>query len=155
MNSQRDSFIKNLIDQLGQKKSILGEKLTQAKKKMITAAEREKGSWSDHSMRDAEEEVAILTQQLEKVKGQIKEIENLSRKKITPNKVGQGSIVTAKINGEKQTFFLINSQVADQKIGLLSTQSLIGKALVGKKESQRFTVHLQTGSFEIKIIKLI
>lgn len=155
MNQKYESFLKGFLDNLTKKKSVFEEKIAQAKKKMAQAAKREQGSWSDHSIRDAEEGIALLIQHLKTVEDQIKEIKSFSRSKISSDKIALGSMVTAEIDGKKQTFVLVGSPVGNLEEGFLSIQSPIGKALVGKKEGQRFTVPLQTGSLEVKVVKLI
>jgi len=153
MNKKREEFIKNLLKNLNQKKSGLEEKINQAKKRM-GKAESARTSWSDHTLTDIEEEIAIFNQQLKAVTSQIKEIESLSKQKIPSDKVAVGSLVTVEVGGEKQTFFLISSPVASLEQNLLSTHSPIGKALIGKKEGQAFTLPTPAGSLKVKILNV-
>ena len=152
MNQTRQDLITNLLDKLGQKKSRLEIKIAQAGKRMRKAAAREKASWSDHSIRDAEEEIAILTQQLKTTEAQIKEIKSLSKQKTSSDRAALGSVITIEIDGEKQTFLLIGSPMANFEQGILSTQSPLGKALIGKKGGQNFTISTPTGSLEVKVL---
>lgn len=138
MNHKREEFVKNLLKNLNQKKVGLEEKIARAKKR-IGETEGPMQSWSSHAHADIEEGIAILNQQLNAVEVQIKEIESLSRQKIPSDKVAAGSLVTVETDDEKQTFFLVSSPVASFEEGLLSTQSPLGKALLGKKEGQTFT----------------
>jgi len=153
MNKKRGEFVKNLLKNLNQKKSGLEEKINQAKKRM-GKAESARTSWSDHTLVDIEEEITILNQQLKAVTSQIKEIESLSKQKIPSDKVAVGSLVTVEVGGEKQTFFLISSPVASLEQNLLSTHSPIGKALIGKKEGQAFTLPTPAGSLKVKILNV-
>lgn len=156
MEQKRLVFIKNLLDNLSQKRLVIEGKMAQTKRQMIEAAEREKASWSDHSIRDAEEGLALLMEQLKTLKSQIEETESLSRQKISSRKeVALGNIVTVKIEEEKQTLLLINSPAADFGQGFLSAQSPIGKALIGVKKNQKVTIPTPSGYLRIKVLEIM
>lgn len=153
MNPQRNKFLEKLINQLNKKKSGLEEKIAQAKKRM-SEAEGPMQSWSDHTQADIEEEIAILIQQHKTIESQIKEIKGLFQQKIPSGEAALGSIVAVEIDGERDTFFLINSQIANFEQGLLSIQSPLGKTLVGKKEGQNFALPAPTAPLKVKVLKV-
>lgn len=143
---------KSLITRLMKKEDWLEKKIAQAKRKM-GKVEGPMQSWSSHAQTDIKGELHLLLQQLKTVKGQLHEVRKRTNPKPKQKTVTAGSIVTIEIDDEKKTFLLIDSPSGSPEQSLLSTQSPIGKALIGKKEGQSFTISTPTGPLKIKITK--
>jgi transcription elongation factor GreA len=92
------------------------------------------------------------------VEGRIQELERvLANAKIIeePQKadfVRIGARVTVEgSDGEKETYHLVGSQEADPRRGLVSNESPIGRALLGKRVGDEVTVVAPGGSFALRI----
>jgi transcription elongation factor GreA len=57
-------------------------------------------------------------------------------------------------DGEEQTYYLVGSQEADPRKGLISNESPIGRALIGKRAGEEVTVVAPGGSFDIKVLAI-
>jgi len=80
------------------------------------------------------------------VEGRISDLtEILKRAQIISPKIGQkvvslGSTVVVEVEGEKDEFTLVGSLEADPSKGLISNESIVGKALLGAKVGDVVTV---------------
>jgi len=78
---------------------------------------------------------------------------NLDR--IPHDKVGFGSTVHLKdANGQTITYSLVMPEDADVELGLISTASPIGRALLSKEEGDEVTVTTPNGSKRFEVVKL-
>ena len=67
-----------------------------------------------------------------------------------------GSVVTVKEEGEpdKETYTIVGSTEADPQEGLISNESPIGSALLGKKKGDKVTVSTPGGEIMFKVVKV-
>ena len=56
--------------------------------------------------------------------------------------------------GEEETYYLVGSQEADPRRGLISNESPIGRALLGKRVGDEVTVVAPAGAFNLKILDI-
>jgi transcription elongation factor GreA len=56
--------------------------------------------------------------------------------------------------GEQETYSLVGSHEADPRRGLISNESPIGRALMGKREGDEVTVVAPAGAFNLKILEI-
>jgi transcription elongation factor GreA len=56
--------------------------------------------------------------------------------------------------GEEETYYLVGSSEADPRRGLISNESPIGRALIGKKVGEEVTVVAPAGAFNLKILDI-
>jgi len=126
-----------------------------------TVAERlkhakELGDLSENSeYQEARDEQARL-------EGKIAELEDLLRNSAIIEKsvnvaggVRVGSKVTVKKGGETRIFSIVGSNESKPNEGLISNESPIGQALIGKKEGEKTTVVTPTGiTVEYAIISI-
>jgi transcription elongation factor GreA len=56
--------------------------------------------------------------------------------------------------GEEETYFLVGSHEADPRRGLISNESPIGRALLGKRVGEEVTVVAPAGAFNLKILEI-
>ncbi|TSC52229.1 MAG: transcription elongation factor GreA [Parcubacteria group bacterium LiPW_41] len=116
-----------------------------------TVAERlkhakELGDLSENSeYQEARDEQARL-------EGKIAELEDLLRNSAIIEKTGNGtggvrvgSKVTVKKGSEKRVFTIVGSNESKPTEGLISNESPIGQALIGKKDGDKVTVVTPTG----------
>ena len=56
--------------------------------------------------------------------------------------------------GDEETYYLVGSHEADPRRGLISNESPIGRALIGKREGAEVTVVAPAGAFNLKILEI-
>ncbi|MBV9578465.1 MAG: transcription elongation factor GreA [Chloroflexi bacterium] len=57
-------------------------------------------------------------------------------------------------DGEEETYYLVGSQEADPRRRLISNESPIGRALIGKRVGDEVTVVAPAGAFNLKILEI-
>jgi transcription elongation factor GreA len=97
------------------------------------------------------------------VEGRIQELERmLSNAKVieepttgVADYVRMGShIKVSDSEGEEETYYLVGSHEADPRRGLISNESPIGRALIGKRVGDEVTVVAPAGAFNLKILEI-
>jgi transcription elongation factor GreA len=56
--------------------------------------------------------------------------------------------------GDEETYYLVGSHEADPRKGLISNESPIGRALIGKRVGDEVTVVAPAGAFNLKILEI-
>lgn len=91
----------------------------------------------------------------------IMHLENIVRTAKVVNKKGTnghveiGSTVDVEMKSNKMTFEIVGSNEADPTGGKISNESPIGKAFLGKKKGEKFTVELPNGKkVDYKILSI-
>ena len=56
--------------------------------------------------------------------------------------------------GDEQTYYLVGSHEADPRRGLISNESPVGRALLGKKVGETASVVAPGGSFDLKVLHI-
>lgn len=91
------------------------------------------------------------------IEGRIQEIEDMVKNAeiITAstqhNNVAIGSTVTVNVNGADKTYTIVGSNEANPLEGRISNESMVGKALLGKKIGDMVTITAPAGDMEYKI----
>ena len=95
------------------------------------------------------------------VEGRIQELERmLSAAKVIEEParsdfVRMGSHVkVVDSEGEEETYYLVGSHEADPRKGLISNESPIGRALIGKRVGDEVVVVAPAGSFTLKVLDI-
>lgn len=70
------------------------------------------------------------------------------------DQVGFGNSVTVELSGKEYTYKLVGTEESDPKNGVLSLESPIGKALLGKKVGAKALVEMPDRKIEYKITKI-
>jgi transcription elongation factor GreA len=91
-------------------------------------------------------------QELERMLASAKVIEEPSTR---PDYVRLGAhIKVVDQEGEQETYYLVGSHEADPRRGLISNESPIGRALIGKRVDDEVTVVAPAGAFTLKILEI-
>ena len=69
-------------------------------------------------------------------------------------KMGSHVRVVGADDGEEETYYLVGSQEADPRRGLISNESPMGRALIGKRVGDEVTVVAPAGSFGLRILEI-
>jgi len=94
------------------------------------------------------------------IEGRISEIEEIIKNAeiITQNSHGTtvtiGSTVTIKASGQEKKYLIVGSNEANPKEGKISNESLVGKALLGKKAGNKFKVTTPAGEIDYEILTI-
>jgi len=121
------------------------------------AEARDKGDLSENAEYDAAKDAQGLMEakiaQLEEIVGNARVIDETT---IDISKVSILSKVTIKNlkNNAKFTYLLVSEEEADLKAGKISTQSPIGKGLLGKKVGETAKIQTPGGTIEFEIIDI-
>ena len=93
------------------------------------------------------------------IEGRIQEIEHMLKySEVIESKhegsVGLGSVVKVEMDGDKMEYEIVGSTEADPISGKISSDSPIGKALVGGKSGEKVSAKTPGGVIEIKIVSV-
>ena len=95
------------------------------------------------------------------LEGRILEIEEILRQAVIIEKdaptdqVSVGNKVTiVEEDGEPETYTLVGAQEADPRDGMISNESPIGNALLGKKTGDEVTVETPSGQIVFSVLKI-
>jgi len=69
----------------------------------------------------------------------------------TSDTIGVGDKVKAEINGQENNFIIVGPSEADPSAGLISNESPLGKALIGKKVGDTVEIEVPAGKIVYKI----
>lgn len=131
--------------------------LMNVQRKKIAAALKEAKEFGDLSENaswdDAKERQAFI-------EGRIAEIENILKNAVEIEQ-GKGDVVTVgstvhvELEEGEQEFRIVGSTEADPETGMISNESPIGKALLGKKPGDEVEVEVPAGTIVYKIQKIV
>ena len=94
------------------------------------------------------------------IEGRIAEIEEIIKNAeiIATNGHGTnvtiGSTVTIKASGSEKRYTIVGSNEANPKEGKISNESLVGRALLGRKAHEKFKVTTPSGDIEYEIASI-
>lgn len=94
------------------------------------------------------------------IEGRIQEIEDIIKNTEIIATGGHGSIVTIgttviiKIDGKEKKYTIVGSNEANPHEGRISNESLVGKALLGRKAKEKFKVSTPAGEMEYEIVSI-
>lgn len=104
----------------------------------------------------AKERQRYVDARLSQLKSRLAEFSMIDMSKIPRDKVGLGSTVQVLDldKDEEVTYKLVASEEADAAKGLISTNSPIGRGLLGKKEGDEVAIPIPGGLRKMEIIRL-
>jgi transcription elongation factor GreA len=94
------------------------------------------------------------------IEGRIAEIEEIVKNAeiITTNSHGTsvtiGSTAHIKVNGQERKYTIVGSNEANPKEGKISNESVVGKAVLGRKANEKFKVATPAGEMEYEIVSI-
>ncbi len=101
----------------------------------------------------AREEQSFIEGRIQEIEDIIKNAEIISTSS-QHNNVTIGSTTVITVNGNEKKYKIVGSNEANPKEGKISNESLIGKALLGKKSGDKFKVTTPAGDMEYEIISI-
>ncbi len=121
------------------------------------AEARDKGDLSENAEYDAAKDAqGHLEAKIAQLEDLMSYARLLDESNIDTSKVSILSRVTikSKKNGALVTYMLVSEEEADLKAGKISTQSPIGKGLLGKKKGEMAKIKTPAGEIEFEIIDI-
>ena len=94
------------------------------------------------------------------IEGRIQEIEDMIKNAeiITAHAHGStvtiGSTVNVKVGSNQKKYTIVGSNEANPKEGKISNESLVGKALLGRKVNEKFGVATPAGEMQYEIVSI-
>ncbi|MEI7819067.1 MAG: transcription elongation factor GreA [bacterium] len=131
--------------------------LVNVQRRKIAAALKEAKEFGDLSENaswdDAKERQAFI-------EGRIAEIEHILMNSVAiaetkSDIVAVGSTVHVELEDGEQKFQIVGSTEADPEQGMISNESPIGRALIGKKPGDEISVEVPAGTIIYKITKIV
>ncbi len=101
----------------------------------------------------AREEQSFIEGRIMEIEDMIKNAEIITASTQRSN-VTIGSTITVKVGGEEKTYSIVGSNEANPLEGKISNESLVGRALLGKKAGDKVTVTTPAGDKEYEIISI-
>ena len=143
---------KQLEDRLIELKTV---KRAEVSKKIGIA--REFGDLSENAEYDAaKEEQGMIESEIAEIEEKLRNCEIIDKSNLNTKVVSVGSIVKLYdiTFDEEIEYQIIGSTESDPFKGLISNESPVGKALLGKKKGETINVKTATGSVEYKILDI-
>ena len=104
----------------------------------------------------AKERQRLVEARISMLQKRVSEISLMNLDKIPKDKVGFGSTVHLKdAQGQTVVYQLVMPEDANPELGMISTASPIGRALVNKEEGDEVTVTTPNGSRRFEVVKLV
>jgi transcription elongation factor GreA len=156
MAKQISYYTKEGLEKLTQELSTLKTKGRADIAKQIAEA-RDKGDLSENAEYDAAKDAqGHLEAKIAKLEDLMSYARLVDESKIDTSIVSILSKVTIKNkkNSASVTYMLVSEEEADLKIGKISTQSPIGKGLLGKKKGESAKIKTPAGEMEFEIVKI-
>jgi len=139
------------VESLKKELSGLKDKLPVAIKRLAQA--REKGDLSENSEYNyAREDLEFLENKIDEIKDVLAKVKVVSGK--NSGKIGIGSKVEVEIDGEKETYLMVNEFEANPTKRKISDKSPLGVFLLGKKAGEKGVVDLPGGKLKLEILKV-
>ncbi len=149
-------YTKEGLDRITNELATLKSKGRSDIAKQIAEA-RDKGDLSENAEYDAAKDAqGHLEAKIAQLEDLLSGARLLDESKIDTSAVSILSKVTIKNkkNGASVTYMLVSEEEADLKAGKISTQSPIGKGLLGKKKGESAIIKTPAGEMEFKILDI-
>ena len=104
----------------------------------------------------AKNEQAELEERIHELEEMLRKAKIISEEEMKGDKVNIGLKVTVKDTdtGEKEVFSIVGATESDPFSGKISTESPVGKALIGKKKGDTVAIEIPDGVINYKIMKI-
>lgn len=144
--------LKRLQDELAERKTIKAAEISERLKEARAQGDlSENSEYDDAKEAQAKNEARVL--ELEEI---LKNARVIEEDEISKTKVSLGSVVTLRDeeSAEEAVYSIVNPNEEDIFMNLISTESPVGQAIMGKKKGQIVTVSTPIGNLKYKIVKI-
>ena len=136
------------------------EELVSVKRAEVAARIKEAISYGDISENaeydSAKNEQAELEERIHQLEEMLRKAKIVQEDDVKGDKVNIGLKVTVKDidTGDKEVFSIVGATGSDPFNGKISTESSVGKALIGKKKGETVAIEVPDGIINYKIMKI-
>ncbi|MBI3231769.1 MAG: transcription elongation factor GreA [Candidatus Doudnabacteria bacterium] len=134
------------------------KELVENKRKEVIERIREAAAHGDLSENadyaQAREEQSFIEGRILEIEDIIKNAEIITANSGRGGSATIGSTVIVKTNGQEKKYIIVGSNEANPKEGKISNESLVGKALLGRKAHEKFKVTTPAGEMEYQIVSI-
>lgn len=136
------------------------EELVGVKRAEVAARIKEAISYGDISENaeydSAKNEQAELEERIHELEEILRKAKIVQEEDVKGDKVNIGLKVTLKNTdtGDKEVFSIVGATEADPFNGKISTESAVGKALIGKKKGDTVSIEVPSGIINYKVMKI-
>jgi transcription elongation factor GreA len=156
MSAKISYYTKDGLDKLTNELATLKSKGRSDIAKQIAEA-RDKGDLSENAEYDAAKDAqGHLEAKIAQLENTLSGARLLDETNVDTSSVSILSKATIKNkkNGASVTYMLVSEEEADLKVGKISTQSPIGKGLLGKKKGDTVVIKTPAGEMEFEILDI-
>lgn len=133
------------------------KELVETKRKEVIERIREAAAHGDLSENadyaQAREEQSFIEGRIAEIEDIVKNAEIISTNG-HGNTVTVGSTATIKANGAEKKYTIVGSNEANPKEGKISNESMVGRALLGRKAHEKFKVPTPAGEIDYEILSI-
>lgn len=101
----------------------------------------------------AREEQSFIEGRIEEIEDMIKNAEIISTSQ-KHNSVSIGSTIKVKVDSEEKEYTIVGTNEANPMAGKISNESLVGRALLGKRVGDKAVVQTPAGDKEYEIVSI-
>jgi transcription elongation factor GreA len=131
-------------------KTLISEKRKEIIERISEAAAH--GDLSENAdYAQAREEQSFIEGRIQEIEDVIKNAE-IIHASAHRTMVTIGSTIKVKVGGVEKTYTIVGSNEANPREGKISNESLVGKALLGHKVSEKFNITTPAGEMEYEIV---
>lgn len=131
--------------------------LINVKRKEVIERIREAAAHGDLSENadyaQAREEQSFIEGRIQEIEDMVKNAEIIATSHHSSS-VTIGSTMSIKINGKERIYTIVGSNEANPSEGKISNESPVGRALLGKKAGQKFSLETPAGPMEYEIVEI-
>ncbi len=134
-------------------KELRDDKISNLAKRIDEA--RQMGDLSENAeYHAAREEMAWAQSRVKEIEAILSNAEVISDQVHVKGVIGVGSKMGVKVKGQKKEFTIVGAQEANPAIGLISNESPLGQAFLGRKKGDTVEVKVPAGIQEYEIVSV-
>jgi transcription elongation factor GreA len=142
--------LERLTAELQELKTVKLPQITEA-----VAEARSHGDLRENAAYDAaRHDQMMANRRIDELEAMLRHAEVIDEADSKPGVVGIGSKVTVDFDGDEEVYTIVGAIEAKPTEGMISTESPIGRALIGKREGQSASVSTPGGVTPVKIIRV-
>jgi transcription elongation factor GreA len=142
--------LERLTAELHELKTVKLPQITEA-----VAEARSHGDLRENAAYDAaRHDQMMANRRIDELESMLRRAEVVDESSTQPGVIGIGSKVTVDFDGDEELYTIVGAIEAKPTEGMISTESPIGRALIGKRAGQTASVSTPGGVTPIKIIRV-
>ena len=142
--------LERLTAELEELKSVKMPQITEA-----VAEARSHGDLRENAAYDAARHDQMMTKRrIDELEAMLRHVEIIESSAVRSDVIGLGSRVTVDFKGDEEVYTIVGAIEAKPTAGMISNESPIGRALIGKRVGQVADVSTPSGISPVKIVAI-